>query len=76
MPSDEERITTLEKDLALLRERVTGMEARAESTSTREDLEKAKSDVLRIVLGSGGVITGIIIGVVAIAVTVIVDIVK
>ena len=76
MPSDEERITTLEKDLALLRERVTGMEARAESTSTREDLEKAKSDVLRIVLGSGGVITGIIIGVVAIAVTVIVDILK
>jgi hypothetical protein len=76
VPSDEERITTLEKDLALLRERVTGMEARAESTSTREDLEKAKSDVLRIVLGSGGVITGIIIGVVAIAVTVIVDILK
>ena len=76
MPSDEERITTLEKDLALLRERVTGMAARAESTSTREDLEKAKSDVLRIVLGSGGVITGIIIGVVAIAVTVIVDILK
>ena len=76
MPSDEERITTLEKDLALLRERVMGMEARAESTSTREDLEKAKSDVLRIVLGSGGVITGIIIGVVAIAVTVIIAILK
>lgn len=51
MPSDEERFAELESELGRLRERLQGLEIRGEYLATREDLEKAKSDVIKIIVG-------------------------
>ena len=47
MPSDEERFAELEAELGRLQERLQGLEIRGEYLATREDLEKAKSDVIK-----------------------------
>ena len=50
MPSDEERFAELEAELGRLQERLQGLEIRGEYLATREDLEKAKSDVNKTII--------------------------
>ena len=70
MPSDEERINALEVDLTNLRERVAGLEAGAESTATKAEVEKAKLDVTKALIGIGVGISAVIIAAVGLAVAV------
>ena len=51
MPSDDERFAELEAELGRLQERLQGLEIRGEYLATREDLEKAKSEVNNRIIG-------------------------
>lgn len=50
MPSDEERFAELEAELGRLQERLQGLEIRGEYLATREDVEKAKSDITKTIV--------------------------
>ena len=47
MLSDEERLEALESDVNETKNKVKELETRAEYTATREDVEKAKFEVMR-----------------------------
>ena len=71
MPSDEERFTELEAELGRLQERLQGLETRGEYLATREDLEKAKSEVIKTIIGIGVGVAALLIGGIGLAVAII-----
>jgi len=71
VPSDEERFAELEAELGRLQERLQGLETRGEYLATREDLEKAKSDVIKTIIGIGVGIAALLISGIGLAVAII-----
>jgi hypothetical protein len=70
VPSDEERFAELEAELGRLQYRLQGLETRGEYLATREDVEKAKSDVIKTMVGIGVGIDALLIGGIGLAVAI------
>ena len=55
MPSDGERLDALESDVNEIKNRVKELETRSEYTATREDVERAKFDVIKTAIAVGAI---------------------
>ena len=71
MPTDEERFAELEAENGRLQERLQGLEIRGEYLATKEDVEKAKSDIIKTVLALGVGIAALIIAAIGVAVAIV-----